>query len=139
MQWLMGVDVSHGKIIMIVLLLWLLPSAWLPLLGYIYEVPYSLVEIDPEAENFRLLTIRSAAFMTVVYFIISYLRHQRPLSSVLPVIVFNFWLVLFRIAYVTIFSEPLSEWFVILAFALILGFLTVEYLRDSNKIFKDSW
>ena len=33
---------TNGKIIMIVFLVWLLPSAWLPLLGYIYEVPYSL-------------------------------------------------------------------------------------------------
>ena len=66
--------------------------------------------------------------MTVVYFIISYLRHQRPLSSVLPVIVFNFWLVLFRIAYVTVFFGTIVRVVLILAFALMLGFLTVEYL-----------
>ena len=135
----MGVDVTNGKIIMIVFLVWLLPSAWLPLLGYIYEVPYSLTEINPETANFRLLTIRSAAFMTVVYFVISYLRHQRPLSSMLPVIVFAVWLVLFRIAFVLLYSEPASEWFLIGAFTIMLGFLTVEYYRDANRIFKDSW
>ena len=75
-----------GKVIMLVLLIWLAPSAWLPLFGYMYEVPYTLIEIDVATANWRLHSIRSAAFMTVSYFIISYLRHQRPLSSVLPIL-----------------------------------------------------
>ena len=57
----------------------------------------------------------------------------------LPVIVFAVWLVLFRIAFVLLYSEPASEWFLIGAFTLMLGFLTVEYFRDANRIFKDSW
>ena len=134
-----GRQVSAGKFTMIFLLVWLLPSAWLPVMGFVYEAPYTWVEIDSTTANFRMLSIRSAAFMTVVYFVSSYLRHQRPLSSVLPILVFAFWLILFHSIFVILHSEPVSEWLVILGFCLLQVFLTIEYLRDSNKIFKDSW
>ena len=71
-----------------------------------YEVPYTLIEIDVATANWRPHSIRSAAFMTVSYFIISYLRHQRPLSSVLPILVFGYWLVVFRVAFLLIYSNP---------------------------------
>ena len=130
---------SAGKLTMIFLLVWLVPSAWLPVVGFVYEAPFTLFEIDPSTANFRMLSIRSAAFMTVAYFVSSYLRHQRPLSSVLPILVFGSWLILFRSIFVVLHSEPVTEWLVILVFCLLQVFLSLEYLRDSNKIFKDSW
>ena len=66
-----------GKVIMLVLLIWLAPSAWLPLFGYMYEVPYTLIEIDVATVNWRLHSIRSAAFMTV-FSQIEKAWHPRP-------------------------------------------------------------
>ena len=82
-----GGYIRVSKVIMAVWLVWMVPSAWMPLFGYMYEVPYTIIVIDVEAANWRVHSIRSAAFMTVAYFIVSYFRHQRPLSSVLPVLV----------------------------------------------------
>ena len=132
-------NVRFGKFIMLILLIWLGPSAWLPLFGYIYEVPYTLVAIDAESVDARMLSIRSAAFMTVVYFVVSYFRHQRPLSSMLPIIVFSYWLIFFRAAYQIIYPTVWTEWILVLSFIIMQVFLTTEYLRDTNRIFKESW
>lgn len=124
---------------MLILLVWLLPSAWLPLFGYIYEVPYTLTAVDAVNVDSRMLSIRSAAFMSVIYFILSYLRHQRPLSSVLPILVFCHWLIVFRCAYLFVYPSAWTEWILVLVFVVMSVFLTIEHLRDSNRIFKDSW
>ena len=134
-----GGAVRFGKFILVVLLVWLLPSAWLPLFGYIYEVPYTLDTVDAANVDSRMLSIRSAAFMTVIYFVLSYLRHQRPLSSVLPILVFCYWLIVFRCAYLFVYPSPWTEWVLVLVFVVMSVFLTIEHLRDSNRIFKDSW
>ena len=128
-----------SKVIMAVLLVWMVPSAWMPLFGYMYEVPYTIIVIDVEAANWRVHSIRSAAFMTVAYFIVSYFRHQRPLSSVLPVLVFSYWLFVFRVATLVIYSQPWTEWILVFAFIVLNIVLTIEHMRDSNRIFKDSW
>ena len=128
-----------SKVIMAVLLVWMVPSAWMPLFGYMYEVPYTIIVIDVEAANWRVHSIRSAAFMTVAYFIVSYFRHQRPLSSVLPVLVFSYWLFVFRVATLVIYSQPWTEWILVFAFVVLNIVLTIEHMRDSNRIFKDSW
>ena len=130
---------SFGKFIMLILLVWLLPSAWLPLFGYIYEVPYTLTAVDAVNVDSRMLSIRSAAFMSVIYFILSDLRHQRPLSSVLPILVFCHWLIVFRCAYLFVYPSAWTEWILVLVFVVMSVFLTIEHLRDSNRIFKDSW
>ena len=128
-----------SKVIMAVLLVWMVPSAWMPLFGYMYEVPYTIIVIDVDAANWRVHSIRSAAFMTVAYFIVSYFRHQRPLSSVLPVLVFSYWLFVFRVATLVIYSQPWTEWILVFAFVVLNIVLTIEHMRDSNRIFKDSW
>ena len=128
-----------SKVIMAVLLVWMVPSAWMPLFGYMYEVPYTIIVIDVEAANWRVHSIRSAAFMTVAYFIVSYFRHQRPLSSVLPVLVFSYWLFVFRVATLVIYPQPWTEWILVVAFIVLNLVLTIEHMRDSNRIFKDSW
>ena len=128
-----------SKVIMAVLLIWMVPSAWMPLFGYMYEVPYTIIVIDVEAANWRVHSIRSAAFMTVAYFIVSYFRHQRPLSSVLPVLVFSYWLFVFRVATLAIYPQPWTEWILVFAFIVLNIVLTIEHMRDSNRIFKDSW
>ena len=128
-----------SKVILAVLLVWMVPSAWMPLFGYMYEVPYTIIVIDVEAANWRVHSIRSAAFMTVAYFIVSYFRHQRPLSSVLPVLVFSYWLFVFRVATLVIYSQPWTEWILVFAFVVLNIVLTIEHMRDSNRIFKDSW
>ena len=128
-----------SKVIMAVLLVWMVPSALSPLFGYMYEVPYTIIVIDVEAANWRVHSIRSAAFMTVAYFIVSYFRHQRPLSSVLPVLVFSYWLFVFRVATLVIYPQPWTEWILVGVFIALNTILTIEYMRDSNRIFNDAW
>ena len=128
-----------SKVIMAVLLVWMVPSALSPLFGYMYEVPYTIIVIDVEAANWRVHSIRSAAFMTVAYFIVSYFRHQRPLSSVLPVLVFSYWLFVFRVATLVIYPQPWTEWILVGVFIALNTVLTIEYMRDSNRIFNDAW
>lgn len=99
------------------LLVWLAPSAWPALFGGIYEVPYTLFEIDAATANWRIHSIRSAAFIKGSYFIVSYLRHQYPLSPVLPV--FGYWLVVFQIATLLICPNPCIEWILVFAFFVI--------------------
>ena len=134
-----GGYMGGSKVIMAVLLVWMVPSAWSPLFGCMYEVPYTIIVIDVEAANWRVHSIRSAAFMTVAYFIVSYFRHQRPLSSVLPVLVFSYWLFVFRVATLVIYPQPWTEWILVGVFIALNTILTIEYMRDSNRIFNDAW
>ena len=60
-----------SKVIMAVLLVWMVPSAWSPLFGYMYEVPYTIIVIDVEAANPRVYSIRSAGCMSVGYGMVS--------------------------------------------------------------------
>ena len=60
------------------------------------------ISISVEDHSFfeqRTLAVRSAAYMTISYFIVSYFRHQRPQSSLLPILVYSVWLIFSELRY----------------------------------------
>ncbi len=78
------------KILMIVLLFWMIPAALIPIFDLVVWFPYVSPTNIPtdDLANHRLLSVRSAAFLTIVYFIINHLRQKKPLSSVSPIFVY---------------------------------------------------
>ena len=128
------------KILMMVLLFWMIPAAVIPIFDLVIWFPYvtSVLPIDDLASH-RLLSVRSAAFMTIAYFIINHLRQKKPLSSVSPVFVYVNFLLIFSIILLIKNGGQTTEWFTIIFVAIFSGILFFENKNESNKIFKDAW
>ncbi|OUX22341.1 MAG: hypothetical protein CBE15_08695 [Euryarchaeota archaeon TMED255] len=128
------------KILMILLLFWMIPASVIPIFDLVIWFPYltSVVPIDDLASH-RLLSVRSAAFMTIAYFIINHLRQKKPLSSVTPVFVYANFLWMFSTIFLIKNGGPITEWFVVIFIAIFSGVLFFANKNESNKIFKDAW
>ena len=132
---------SLTKLAMAVLLIWLVPVSFAPLFDTLIMFPFSisLVEEHSFFEQ-RTLAVRSAAYMTISYFIVSYFRHQRSQSSLLPILVYSVWLIFFRVALLIIHGGgDWVEWLIIVFFILLAGLLWKANKEESSKIFKGSW
>ena len=127
------------KILMVLLLLWMIPASVIPIFDLVIWFPnVTSVPIDDLASH-RLLSVRSAAFMTIAYFIINHLRQKKPLSSVSPVFVYVNFLLMFCIILLIKNGGPTTEWFMVIFVATFSGILFFENKNESNKIFKDAW
>ena len=127
------------KILMILLLFWMIPASVIPIFDLVILFPYvTSVPIDDLASH-RLLSVRSAAFMTIAYFIINHLRQKKPLSSVSPVFVYANFLWIFSTIFLIKNGGPITEWFVVIFIATFSGVLFFANKNESNKIFKDAW
>ena len=127
------------KILMVLLLLWMIPASVIPIFDLVIWFPYvTSVPIDDLASH-RLLSVRSAAFMTIAYFIINHLRQKKPLSSVSPVFVYGNFLWMFSTIFLIKNGGPTTEWFMVIFVAIFSGILFFENKNESNKIFKDAW
>ena len=74
---------SLTKLAMAVLLIWLVPVSFAPLFDTLIMFPLSISSVEEHSFfEQRTLAVRSAAYMTISYFIVSYFRHQRPQSFV---------------------------------------------------------
>ena len=67
-------------------------------INFVFPFFYFQVNFEPTTYEqtmivLRLQIVRAAAFMTMAYFIFKYLRNRRPLSSVVPVLVFTNFLI----------------------------------------------
>ncbi len=132
---------SLTKVAMAVLLIWLVPVSFAPLFDTLIMFPLS---ISPVGEHSffeqRTLAVRSAAYMTISYFIVSYFRHQRPQSSLLPILVYSLWLIFFRVALLIIHGGgDWLEWLITVFFILLAALLWKANKKESSKIFKGSW
>ena len=136
------------RVLMVILLLWFVVGAFIPLFDITYSFPffYFQVHLEPATEEqsmiiLRLQIVRAASFMTMAYFIFKYLRNRKPLSSVVPVLVFNNFLILFSVLY-TIksgFTWSWKEWSVF-GFLLILSWILFKENRsEATKIFSRDW
>ena len=131
-----------------ILLLWLIIGAFIPLFDITFSFPffYFQVHLEPMTEDqtmiiLRLQIVRAASFMTMAYFIFKYLRNRKPLSSVVPVLVFNNFLILFSVAY-TVRSEHVWSWkeWSVFGFLLILSWVLFRENRsEATKIFSRDW
>ena len=136
------------RVLMVILLLWFVIGAFIPLFDITFSFPffYFQVHLEPTTEEqsmiiLRLQIARAASFMTMAYFIFKYLRNRKPLSSVVPVLVFNNFLILFSVLY-TIrsgFTWSWKEWSVF-GFLLILSWILFKENRsEATKIFSRDW
>ena len=134
--------------LMVILLLWLIIGAFIPLFDITFSFPffYFQVHLEPMTEDqtmiiLRLQIVRAASFMTMAYFIFKYLRNRKPLSSLVPVLVFTNFLILFSVAY-TVRSEHVWSWkeWSVFGFLLILSWVLFRENRsEATKIFSRDW
>ena len=134
--------------LMVILLLWFIIGAFIPLFDITFSFPffYFQVHLEPMTEDqtmiiLRLQIVRAASFMTMAYFIFKYLRNRKPLSSVVPVLVFTNFLILFSVAY-TVRSEHVWSWkeWSVFGFLLILSWVLFRENRsEATKIFSRDW
>ena len=134
--------------LMVILLLWFIIGAFIPLFDITFSFPffYFQVHLDPMTEDqtmiiLRLQIVRAASFMTMAYFIFKYLRNRKPLSSLVPVLVFTNFLILFSVAY-TVRSEHVWSWkeWSVFGFLLILSWVLFRENRsEATKIFSRDW
>ena len=133
---------------MVILLLWFVAGALVPLLDITFAFPffYFQVHLEPTTNEqtmiiLSLQIVRAASFMTMAYFIFKYLRNRKPQSSVVPVLVFTNFLILFSVIYTLIsgLSWSWKEWSI---FAFLLGLSWVlfrENRSEATKIFSRDW
>ena len=127
------------RILLVAFCVWFVTAAFSPFFDIYFWFPYMQSPIAESIEFQRALTVRSAWFLTLVYFIVNYLRQRKPLSSVVPILTFCVFFSLFRTAYLVKHGGPNTEWLIVL-FALGLStLLHFEYKSETNKIFKNSW
>ena len=136
------------KILMWILLLWFVVGACMPLLDITFSFPffYFQVPLEPTTDDqamiiLRLQIVRAASFMTMAYFIFKYLRNRKPLSSVVPVLVFINFLIFFSVIYTlrSGFVWTWKEWSVF-GFLLVLSWVLFRENRsEATKIFSRDW
>jgi hypothetical protein len=88
----------------------------------------------------HLLITKAAAFATLAFFGIKFLRRKRPSSSIAPILVFCNFFLLFGL--IELFLEETSAWHTwgILGLIAVLSFiLNIANKAESNRIFKDNW
>ena len=133
---------------MSVLLIWFVLSACLPLLDITFAFPffYFQVPLEPTTHEqamiiLRLEIVRGASCMTMAYFIFKYLRNRKPLSSVVPVLVFINFLILFSVIY-TLKSGHIWSWkeWSVFGFLIVLSWILFRENRsEETKIFSKDW
>ncbi len=131
-----------------ILLLWFVVGACMPLLDITFSFPffYFQVPLEPTTDDqamiiLRLQIVRAASFMTMAYFIFKYLRNRKPLSSVVPVLVFINFLIFFSVIYTlrSGFVWTWKEWSVF-GFLLVLSWVLFRENRsEATKIFSRDW
>ena len=131
-----------------ILLLWFVAGACMPLLDITFSFPffYFQVPLEPTTDDqamiiLRLQIVRAASFMTMAYFIFKYLRNRKPLSSVVPVLVFINFLIFFSVIYTlrSGFVWTWKEWSVF-GFLLVLSWVLFRENRsEATKIFSRDW
>ena len=131
-----------------ILLLWFVVGACMPLLDITFSFPffYFQVPLEPTTDDqamiiLRLQIVRAASFMTMAYFIFKYLRNRKPLSSVVPVLVFINFLIFFSVIY-TLRSGYVWTWkeWSVFGFLLVLSWILFRENRsEATKIFSKDW
>ena len=111
------------KILMILLLFWMIPASVIPIFDLVIWFPHVTSVPIGDLASHRLLSVRSAAFMTIAYFIINHLRQKKPLSSVTPVFVYANSLLMFSTIFLIKNGGPITEWFMVIFIAIFSGVL----------------
>lgn len=113
-------------------------TAFMPLLDVNFLIYDISITDEPVSTNF--LAIRSATFASLAFFIVNFLRHKRPLSSVAPLLAFCNFLIFFGAALMIKRAEfEVMPWLVLCLCAALSVFLYRENKAQIGVIFNDSW
>ena len=124
---------------LIVLMFWLVLSASIAPFGYFLSLPWGFEQIELIGNQLRFMAIRSATFLTLSYFIFNYLRHQRPLSSVAPLLVFTNFLIVTAVTAMTMGAAVWQDWAAVGMLCCLVPILLIEHNKESKTIFVSDW
>ena len=116
----------------------LMATAFLPL----FDVNFLIhrMSVANESVQTNYLAIRSATFASLAFFVVNFLRHKRPLSSVAPMLAFCNFLVFFGAALMIKRADfEVLPWFFLSLIAVLSIFLFRENKAQASTIFRDSW
>jgi D-alanyl-lipoteichoic acid acyltransferase DltB (MBOAT superfamily) len=117
-------------------------AAALPLFGYdLIMRDLKIVSLnDYPLEIQHLVVTRSAAFATLAFFSVNFLRRKRPLSSVAPMLVFCNFTLCFGLFFVV--TQDPEDWRAWLTLGIIAGLSALLFSKneaETRRIFKDDW
>jgi hypothetical protein len=118
---------------------WLVLSASIAPFGYFLSLPWGFEEIELIGNQLRFMAIRSATFLTLSYFIFNYLRHQRPLSSVAPLLVFTNFLIVTAVTAMMMGATVWQDWAAVGILCCLVPILLIEHNKESKTIFVSDW
>ena len=134
------------KVMLVIICLWGVLLAMAPVFEIEFYFPYiGKGTLDLAQQIERLLVMRSATFMTIVYFTFKYFTNRKPLSSVSPILAWSSFMVFFGVISnlqngVSIFDNPAeSNWVVILVLTILTFVLFRINKKDTKKIFDKDW
>lgn len=134
------------KVMLVIICLWGVLLAMAPVFGIEFYFPYiGKGTLDSAQQIERLLVLRSATFMTILYFTFKYFTNRKPLSSVSPILAWSSFMVFFGVISnlqngVSIFDNPAeSNWVVILVLMILTFVLFRINKTDTKKIFDKDW
>lgn len=134
------------KVMLVIICLWGVLLAMAPVFEIEFYFPYiGKGTLDSAQQIERLLVMRSATFMTIVYFTFKYFTNRKPLSSVSPILAWSSFMVFFGVISnlqngVSIFDNPAeSNWVVILVLTILTFVLFRINKKDTKKIFDKDW
>ena len=135
--------ISIFRSIIALLGLYLLIASILPLFGwqlFIYG-PFKLEAFDPEVGSALFLIItKSASFMTLSFFALNYLQNRKPLSSVVPLLVYSNFTVIFGATLLTQSDNTQwSHWALVFLLIGISLILFQENKQEGKRIFRNDW
>ena len=130
------------RIVVSLIIIWMTIASLLPFFG-INFVLFRGATVEPiilTDENTYLHVVRSAAFASMAFFGINYLRNKRPLSAVAPLLVLASFLSVYAPLY--LFIRGTSYWWEWASFAFMVGLAVVlfrENKAEAKKIFLNDW
>lgn len=130
---------SWRKGVLAVIMVGLILVSAMSLVGYDLYLPSAAFSESALGDADRLVVIRSAAFLTMAFFIYRHLGRKRPLSSVVPLQVFVNFLIVVGLFRMRFSSEYWLEWVILGVLLALSALLYYENRSESQRIFKDDW
>ena len=130
---------TFRKAILAVCMVGLLAVAALSVIGQDVYLPGSLLGELTDEKGGRLVVIRSAAFLTMAFFILRHLRNKRPRSSIAPVQVFVNSLLLVGVFRLPFSTEYWIDWLIMAGLCVASVLLYFENRGEAQRIFKNDW
>ena len=127
------------RFLFVAFLIWFTFAAVSPFFDIYFWITYIEAPLNDSIAFQRAVTVRSAIFLTLSYFVINYLRNRKPLSSIVPIMIFTIFYSVFRTGFLIKNGGPNTEWIIVAFTTITSAMLYLEYKNETNKIFANSW